>query len=248
MMNKKDVDRMTGATREMAEAQREAQEAAAESFMSMQRRSMQVARDGLKFIELQRDNMDAARDLWSSGMKLASVQQRNADFARRWMSGAADAMRGQAEQNVRTAEVFARSARAQQENFQSLTRMWAGAYQDYFSSFAGYARQGAELTKQATEQGIENTRQVAEQGMRLVDDAAETGAQAARQSANGSRGALLISALENGGYDEMNVGDITKSLDGLSEDELKKVRTYEKRHKNRETLVEQIDRKIKANS
>ncbi len=246
-MNRSDIGRMTGTAREMAEAQRKAQEAAAENFMSTQQRSMQVARDGLKFIELQRDNMDAAWDLWSSGMKLASIQQRNADFAQRWMSGAADAMRGQAEQNVRTAEVFARSARTQQESFRSLTRMWAGAYQDYLSSFAGYARQGAEMTKQATEQGIENTRQVTEQGMRLVDGAADTAEQAVRQSANGSKNAL-VSALDDGAYDEMNVGDITAKLDVLTEDELKKVRTYEKRHKNRETLVEQIDRKIKANS
>ncbi|MGH3087043.1 MAG: hypothetical protein ACRDSJ_06955 [Rubrobacteraceae bacterium] len=48
--------------------------------------------------------------------------------------------------------------------------------------------------------------------------------------------------------DQMNVGDITKKLDDLSTDELEKVREHEKRHKNRETLVEQIDRKIKASS
>ncbi|MBA2376476.1 MAG: hypothetical protein H0V75_10145, partial [Rubrobacter sp.] len=77
----------------------------------------------------------------------------------------------------------------------------------------------------------------------------DTTSQAVSQSANGVKGSLLIVALDNGGYDEMNVGDIAKNLDGrLSEDELKKVRAYEKSHKNRDTLVEQIDRKIKANS
>jgi hypothetical protein len=35
-------------------------------------------------------------------------------------------------------------------------------------------------------------------------------------------------------------------LDGLSAEQLRKVREYEKRNKNRETLIEQIDRKIKA--
>jgi hypothetical protein len=245
MMSKTDIDRMTGTAREMAEAQREAQEAATKNFMSMQQRSMQVARDGLKFIELQQDTMGAAQDFWSSGMRLMSIQQRNAEFAQRWVSGAADAVRGQAEQNVRTAEVFARSARAQQENFRGLTRMWFGAYRDFVSPFADYAQESIKVAQQATEQGAEMTKQATEQGMRLVDNAADTTAKAVRET--GNRG-VLVTALESGAYDEMNVGDITAKLDGLTEDELKKVRAYEKRNKNRETLVEQIDRKIKAAS
>ncbi|MBA2690948.1 MAG: hypothetical protein H0U65_00430 [Rubrobacter sp.] len=251
MVDSKDIDRMTGATREMAEAQREAQEAVAENFMASQKRGMDVARDGLKFMELQRDNASAAQEWWSSGTRLMKLQQRNAEFAQRWMSGAADAMRGQAEQNVRTAEVFAKSYRAQQESFRTLAQTWVGAYQNALSSFAGYAQEGVKVAEKATEQGAEITKQATEQGMRLVDNAADTASQAASQngSQNGSAAkSVLISALDDGGYDEMNVGDITKNLDSLSEDELKKVRTYEKRHKNRDTLVEQIDRKIKANS
>ena len=50
------------------------------------------------------------------------------------------------------------------------------------------------------------------------------------------------------GYDEMNVGEISGRLDGLSEEELEKVRDYEKRNKSRDTLIEQLDRKIKAHS
>ena len=45
-------------------------------------------------------------------------------------------------------------------------------------------------------------------------------------------------------YDELNVEEIKDELEGLSEDELKKVRSYEKKHKNRKTLLEQLDRKI----
>lgn len=248
MMNKAEIDGMADKTLRMAEAQRDAQEAVAENFMASQRRGMDVARDGLKFMELQRDNAEAAREWWMSGMRFAQLQQRNADFAQRWMSGAFDAMRGQAEQNVRTAEVFAKSARSQQESFRSLAGTWAGAYQNALSSFAGYAQEGVKVAQKATEQSVEMTKQATEQGMRLVDNAAETTSQAVGQSANNVKGAVLITALDNGTYDDMNVGDITKNLDGLSEDELKKVRTYEKRHKNRDSLVEQIDRKIKANS
>jgi hypothetical protein len=48
------------------------------------------------------------------------------------------------------------------------------------------------------------------------------------------------------GYDELNVGEISEWLDGLTAAQIREVREYEKRNKNRETLIEQIDRKLKA--
>jgi hypothetical protein len=50
------------------------------------------------------------------------------------------------------------------------------------------------------------------------------------------------------GYDELTVDEISKRLNGLSTEELRKVREYEKRNKNLETLIEQFDRKLKAAS
>ena len=50
------------------------------------------------------------------------------------------------------------------------------------------------------------------------------------------------------GYDELNVGEISAQLDELSEEELKRVRDYERRNKGRDTLLEQLERKIKAAS
>jgi hypothetical protein len=50
------------------------------------------------------------------------------------------------------------------------------------------------------------------------------------------------------GYDELAVEEIAARLEGLSEEEVGRVREYERRNKNRATLVEQIDSKIRANS
>ena len=50
------------------------------------------------------------------------------------------------------------------------------------------------------------------------------------------------------GYDEMNVKEIGERLEGLSAAEIRTVREYEKRNKNRETLIEQFDRKLRAAS
>ena len=50
------------------------------------------------------------------------------------------------------------------------------------------------------------------------------------------------------GYDELNVKEIGDRLGGMSAAEIRTVREYEKRNKNRETLIEQFDRKLKAAS
>jgi hypothetical protein len=50
------------------------------------------------------------------------------------------------------------------------------------------------------------------------------------------------------GYDEMNVREIGERLEGLSAAEIRKVREHEKRNKNRETLIGQFDRKLRAAS
>jgi hypothetical protein len=50
------------------------------------------------------------------------------------------------------------------------------------------------------------------------------------------------------GYDELNVEEIGDRLEGMSAAEIRMVREYEKRNKNRETLIEQFDRKLKAAS
>jgi hypothetical protein len=46
----------------------------------------------------------------------------------------------------------------------------------------------------------------------------------------------------------LTVDEISRRMEGLSTEDLEKVREFEKNNKNRETLIEQIDRKIRANS
>ena len=46
------------------------------------------------------------------------------------------------------------------------------------------------------------------------------------------------------GYDELSVGEVEKKIKGLSKDDIKAVRSYEKNNKNRKTLLERIDSKL----
>jgi hypothetical protein len=48
------------------------------------------------------------------------------------------------------------------------------------------------------------------------------------------------------GYDEMKGGEISEHLDGLSVEQLKRVKKYEKNNKNRRSLRKEIKQKIKS--
>jgi hypothetical protein len=50
------------------------------------------------------------------------------------------------------------------------------------------------------------------------------------------------------GYDEKSVAEITARLGTLTTDQLERLKNYERRNKNRETLIREIDRRIGATS
>jgi hypothetical protein len=50
------------------------------------------------------------------------------------------------------------------------------------------------------------------------------------------------------GYDELTVEEVNERLGALSAEELREVRDYEERNKNRETVLEELDRRIRSGS
>jgi hypothetical protein len=246
------IDKMTRTAREMAEVQRDSYQALAESFTASQRRSAKLAQNGLRFFQLQEDNVRAAQEWFANGVRLMQLQQRNVDFAQDWFGGGVEAVREQTEQNLRAADAVVRNARKQQEGLQTIGREWVGAYQDFFTPFASYAREGLRTAQQATEQGIQATQQVAQQGLRVAEEAAEQTDKVLRETEEATREAELqtavFAALGTTDYESLNVDEVSKRLDGLTAEQLKQVREFEKKNKSRETLIEQIDRKIKAAS
>jgi hypothetical protein len=246
------IDKMTRTAREMTEAQRDSYEAITENLAASQRRTIGLANDGLKFFRLQESNARAAQEWFANGVRLLQLQQRNAEFVQGWTSDAVEAVREQTEHNVRTAEAFVRSARKQQEGFQALVQGWTEAYEGFIFSPLNYAQRGLRTAQQATEQGLQATQQVARQGLRVAEEATEQTEEVLRQTEEATREAELrtsvLGALEADDYEGLTVAEITGKLDDLSADELKKLREFEKRNKDRESLVERIDRKIRATS
>ena len=211
-------------------------------------------------MKLQEDNARAAQEWFANGVKLLQLQGRNAEFVQDWLGEAAEVLRKQTEHNVRTAEAIARSVSRQQEGFRALTQGWVGAYGDFFSPFAlvqqgmrafqRTTRQGLEATEEAARQGLRATEQVTEQGLRIAEDAAEQTEEVLRQTEKATRGAELraavLAALQTADYDGLTVAEISERLDGLTVHQLEQVRELEKNNQNRETLIAQIDRKIRV--
>src|SRR5215211_7883431 len=221
----KNVDKTVRTAREMAQAQRDSFEALAENFASAQRRSMGLAEGGLEFVKLQEDNARAAQEFFAKGVRLLKLQQKNAEFVQSWTEDAVEVMREQTEHNTRTAEVFARAIGRQQESFRTLTQGWVGAYTEFFSPFA-YARQGIRVSQETTKQGL-----------RVAEDTTERTDKVLRQTEKATHEAELrsavYSALGTTDYDALTVDEVSRRIEGLPAEQLKKVREFEKDHKNR---------------
>ena len=263
MVTTTNFDKMARTAREMTEAQRDSYEALAENLAALQRRSIGLAQDGMEFLRLQEQNAKAAQQWFASSVRVAQLQQRSFGFAQQLLREGAEALREQTEHNMRTAETFARSVRKQQEGFRALAQELIEAYEGFYFSPFYYAQQGLRPIQQATEQGLkatqrvveqgaEATQQVAKQGLRVAEETTERTEETLRQVEEATREAELrtsvLAALETDNYDTLTVAEITDKLGDLSTDELKKLREFEKRNKDRESLVERIDSKIRANS
>jgi hypothetical protein len=256
------IDKTARIAQEMAQAQSDSFEAIAENFAAAQRRSIGIAEGGLEFMRLQEDNARAAQEFFANGVRLLQLQQRNAEFVQGWMGEAVEVVREQTEQNARTAEAFARAIGRQQESMRALTWGWVGAYREFFSPFT-YVQEGMRILQRATQQGLEATEQVARQGLRASEEATRQGLRVAEEATERTEDVLrqtekvtreaelrtaVLAALQTTDYEGLTVEEVSKRIEGLPTEQLRKVREFEKNHKNRETLIEQIDRKIRANN
>lgn len=224
------ADRIANTTQDMIEAQRRTYEAATDSFIEFQKRNVRFAQSGVDLAKLGEQNTRAVRDFWASSMRLMGLGQRNAQFLQSWMTGGADYLRNQAEHNQQAAEAFAKSARAQQEGLRKLGEDWVGLSQELASTTRSYVEEGAHNAQQATRQGLQAVQETAEQADEMARSAEHAG--------------TIGSDLPIRNYDNLSVNEAGQRLNGLSNEQLEKVRAYEKQHKNRDTLVEQIERKI----
>ena len=187
---------------------------------------------------------DTAHEMTRSAQRAAQIfsgylteaQEINTEYARRATETWIEAFRKQTELNQRMVQRLYGEAEGQSGAFQGLVQDWMRMYSVPFfnpfgaenpfvkgNPFADYFRQGVETATRNAERVTNMTQRATAAGI---------------ASTNGG--------FPIAGYDDKNVAEISSLLDELSEEQLRTVREYERRHKNRDSLIEQIDRKIKA--
>jgi hypothetical protein len=160
-------------------------------------------------------------------------------------------------------ELLRRTSQAWIEGFRYQARLSQGMAQAFFEQWGNAFASTTHVERPAQEQsrsevteptsnGAQKSTEPAAEETRKSTEVAAQDAQETRKSteiaAEDAEKNTDTAAFPIDGYDEMNVDEVSERLDGLSADELKRVRKYEKRNKDRGSLRKEMKQKIEATS
>ena len=173
----------------------------------------------------------------------AESAERQQQRARQFSELVSSSLREQAEAGRANAQRLSGQAARQQQAGQALAQESVEAYTRFLDDAFSRYRSG---TEQAAQNAREGARTLADTTTGLLGTATGAVGATAGATVEGAERAAEAAVFPIGGYDEMNVEEISGRLDGLSVEELQLVRDYEETNKKRETLLEKMDRKIRA--
>ena len=151
----------------------------------------------------------------------------------------------------------------QQQNSQQMIQELMNTYMQLLNTPGSYLSGQAEQQQQTLQQTAQQWMEQAQQQRQTAQQQAQQQQQSFQQMTQevlGSYSKLFnipISYAQEGlrdarfpieSYDELNVEEVSGRLGALSPEELREVRDYEERTKNRETILEQLDRRIRGGS
>jgi hypothetical protein len=160
-------------------------------------------------------------------------------------------------------ESLAEQIQKQQQTSQQMIQQMMDTYLQLLNTPGSYLSGQAEQQQQTLQQTAQQWMEQAQQQRQTFQQQAQQQQQAFQEmtqevlSTYTQLFSIPISYAQEGlrsaqfpieGYDELTVEEISGRLGGLSADELRAVRDHEERTKNRETVLEQLDRKIRGGS
>jgi hypothetical protein len=173
--------------------------------------------------------------------------ERQRRLAQKFSELVATNLREQTEASRSDAQQLSEQAGRQQEAGQELAQESVGAYAEFLDDAFSRYRSGAEKVVGSVQEGAmasgRNTAGLLGAATGAVTD---TAGRTLGATAEGAEQAAEAAVFPIAGYDDMNVDEISGRLGALSVEELQLVRDYEERNKKRDTLLEQMDRKIRA--
>ena len=187
---------------------------------------------------------DSYRLVYDQATESAERQRR---LAQKFSELVATNLREQTEASRSDAQQLSEQAGRQQEAGQELAQESVGAYAECLDDAFSRYRSGAEKVVGSVQEGAmasgRNTAGLLGAATGAVTD---TAGRTLGATAEGAEQAAEAAVFPIAGYDDMNVDEISGRLGDLSVEELQLVRDYEERNKKRDTLLEQMDRKIRA--
>jgi hypothetical protein len=179
---------------------------------------------------------DSYRLVYAQAAESGERQERR---AREFSELVAQNLREQTEASRSAAQQLSEQAARQQEAGQALARESVEAYAEFLNdAFSRY--------QSGTERAAQNVQEGTMAAGRTVAGVVGAATGAVGATVEGAERAAEAAVFPIEGYDEKNVEEISKRLNDLSVEELQLVRDYEELNKRRETLLEQMDRKIRA--
>ena len=179
---------------------------------------------------------DSYRLVYAQAAESGERQERR---AREFSELVAENLREQPEASRSAAQQLSEQAARQREAGQALAQESVEAYAEFLNdAFSRY--------QSGTERAAQNVQEGTMAAGRTVAGVVGAATGAVGATVEGAERAAEAAVFPIEGYDEKNVEEISKRLNDLSVEELQLVRDYEELNKRRETLLEQMDRKIRA--
>ena len=151
----------------------------------------------------------------------------------------------------------------QQQTSQQMTQEMMETYMQLLNTPGSYLSGQAEQQQQTLQQTAQQWMEQAKQQRQTFQEQAQQQQQAFQQMTQEvmntyaqlfniplsyARKGLRDAGFPIENYDDLNADDITRRTSDLSAEELRVVRDYEERNKNRETVLEKLDRRIRSGS
>jgi len=204
--------------------------------------------------------------------RTVALQESNLRLTQNSFKNCIEQLNNQAQGTREVVQNLRYQGQRQREAVETLSQEATNTYSELLNSAVGFyqnavgtatqvaqqnMQQGAQATQQSVQAGVQVASQTAQQATDVANEAGQQGAQAVNQAAQqavrgaeqgAQEGAVAAQrvaprvSIED--YDNLNVAEIVEQLDNLSVDELQRVRLYEQQNKDRDTLLEQIDRKM----
>ena len=169
--------------------------------------------------------------------------------------------RGRQEQWLEAMSSLAERIQRQQQLSQQMTQELMNTYMQLLNTpgsyLSGQAEQQQQTLQQTAQQWMEQAQQQQQSFLQQAQEQQQSFQQMTQEVVNtySELFNIPVSYAKEGiedarfpieGYDGLTVEEVNERLGSLSVEDLREVRDYEERNKNRETILEQLDRRIRS--